>query len=41
MKNFVKDNKFMLIAAILEGLPPKLSKKCFDAAEFSGGCNYS
>ena len=36
MKNFVEDNKFVLIATFLEGLPSKVSKKFFDAAEFSG-----
>ena len=42
MKNFVEDNTFiMLIAMILEGLPPKVSKKFFDAAELSGACYYS
>ena len=33
MKNFVEDNKFVLIATFLEGLPSKVSKKFFDAAE--------
>ena len=27
MKNFVEDNKFVLIATFLEGLPSKVSKK--------------
>ena len=35
MKNFVEDNKFVLIATFLEGLPSKVSKKFFYAAEFS------
>ena len=41
MKNFVKYNKFVLIAAFLEGLPSKVSKKFFDAAEFGNSSYYS
>ena len=41
MKNFVKYNKFVLIAAFLEGLPSMVSKKFFDAAEFSGSVELS
>ena len=41
MKNFIKDNKFVLIEAFLEGLPSKVNKKFFDAAEFSGSNYYS
>ena len=41
MKNFVEDNKFVLIVTFLEGLPSKVSKKFFDAAEFSGSSYYS
>ena len=41
MKKFVKDNKFVLFAAFLEGLPSKVSKKFFNAAELSGSSYYS
>ena len=41
MKNFIKDNKFVLIVAFLEGIQSKGSKKFFDAAEISGACYYS
>ena len=41
MKNFVEDNKFVLIVTFLEILPSKVSKKFFDAAEFSGSSYYS
>ena len=40
MMNFVEDNKFVLIATFLEGLPSKVSKKFFDAAEFSDSSYY-
>ena len=40
-EEFVIDNKFVLIAAFFEGLQSKVSKKVFDAAEFSGPSYYS
>ena len=40
MENFVKDNKFVLIAAFLEGLSSKVSQKFFDPAESSGSRYY-
>ena len=41
MEKFVKDNKFVPFAVLMEGLPSKVSKKFFNDAEFSGVCKYS